>query len=307
MFFAHTTVRLIQQNKVDVFEGYRKCFLPCAVQSDNNKTLVNRPFVHWELYDLKDRTFKPLRDAKFWYDKAGLFFQDNPTYCTLRPDSNGIYDCDLIIQPCAKKYGGRYRCSVYDFDSGSEVSLLVMLDIGGHKDSFEDCVTPEPSLNVATFTDENGTLSANFSWKLSETPRNQTVCRLVFSVRSFNSTVPYDFEDHQEPVAARDIRFIPSQNVNFFVFEGIDQRRYHQFQLRVQSNLRTASAETNKYTSFVYYFEQQGTLISLSISLSLSLTLTPSFSLSCSDCWTLIIILHFPYSSTCSYWPDSGP
>ena len=147
----------------------------------------------------------------------------------------------------------------------------------------DDCVIPEPNLNVATFTDENGTLSANFSWKLSETSESQTVCRLVFS-DSFNSTVPYDFEDHQEPVAASDIRFIPSQNVNFFVFEGIDRRRYHQFQLRIQSSLGTASAETNKYTSFVYYFGQQGTLIPLSISLSLFLTLTPSFSLSCSDC-----------------------
>ena len=246
---------------MDVTKDYQSCILPCAVQSNDNKTLVNRPFLIWERY--YNFNFTRLSDTEFWLRKKGLHFHSIPNFCTERPNSDGVYDCDLIISPCSQDYGGVYRCNVYQFGpgEGSEVSRNVRLELGGLKDSYEDCETPGVTLNASLIDTGNGTHDIKFSWIFADVGENVTVCRQRLSVRWFTSTVPYDFDDKSEPRAAshRNSRYtqLPDSRVSNYLFRNARVRNYHQFELRIYASPGTTSARTYHHYSYLYYFSQQ--------------------------------------------------
>ena len=245
---------------MDVNVGYRDCFLPCVVQSSTNKSLVNPPHVSWELnIPGPSFVFRPIKEAQFWYETRSLLFHRTPTYCTERPNSNGVYECDLTIKPCGEHYSGLYRCKVYDFDAGNELSHLVYLELEGSKDSFEDCVTPNVIFSATLVPDSVGTFSVNFSWAFAAVKENKTICRHALSVRSFNSSVPYDFEDKQAPRSSkyRSQIYTMVSDTNFHVFPRINRAYYYQFELRIQANLLTTSAYTYNRYSHVYHFSSQ--------------------------------------------------
>ena len=259
-FLISSTVRLYQQQRqVDVTVGYQSCFVPCAVQSNSNKSLVNSPYVSWERKELRYYQFRPLRQAQYWYANHGLLFQRIPTYCTERPNSNGVYDCDLVISPCGVRYGGLYRCSVFDFDGDNQLTHNVPLDLGGLRDSYEDCTTPDVILHATLVADTVGSFSVNFSWAFAAVEENETICRLILSVRSFTSSVPYDFEDELAPLNGRFLsqKYTTVRDSSFHVFPGVNRARYHQFELRIQASVGTTSAETFNHYSYVYYFSYQ--------------------------------------------------
>ena len=245
------------QGQVDVTVGYHTCFVPCVVQSNSNKSLVNPPFVNWERSELQNFSFRPIREAQYWYTSYGLLFQHIPTYCTERPNSNGVYDCDLVISPCGVNYDGLYRCNVYDFDGGNELSHDVPLYLDGQKHSYKYCTTPDVILYATLVPDTAGSFSVNFSWVFAAVEENETICHLILSVRSFTSSVPYDFEDELAP---RSVRFLSQKyttvrDASFHVFPGVNRACYHQFELRIQAFVWIP--KTFNHYSYVYYFSYQ--------------------------------------------------
>ena len=149
---THTTVHFHSQKNIqaDVGIDYDFCFIPCAIQTSDNRSLINPPFVSWERRELWTFSFVPLKNWTFWKE-YGLFFHHYPNYCMLREGSNGIYNCDLYIRPCAKRYQGLYLCNVYHFDTGTEISHPVTLYILA-VDPFYRCISPDPILNVDLLT-----------------------------------------------------------------------------------------------------------------------------------------------------------
>ena len=239
------------------------CFLPCSVQSSTNKSLPNRPYVVWKRQVLlPDPEYVRLNDAQYWRDNSQIFYSNVPTRCTERRNSSGVYDCDIIISRCVSGYYGAYQCNVYDFDNGVQLSRIVQIDLGGARDSFVECVTPDVILNAALL-DGNTTTSpsVNFSWTLVPTDdENATICTLDYSVRRFTSTVPYDFEDETEPATRRidDIRYINLEHGGTsHIFSGISTRHYYQFHLRVTASRTTSSVQTFHHYSYIYFFGQQ--------------------------------------------------
>ena len=247
--YAHTTVRLYNdQRSKEINENYESCFLPCSVQATSNKNLINPPYVRWEHRYTLGGIYIPLVNATFW-QKFELFFTNYPNYCKLREGSTtGVYDCDLEIRPCPQRYGGEYQCTVYDFDGGSNVTRKVTLDVQTNSD-FGGCVIPHATLNPPELVSRNNSLSINFSW----TPiNNENVCQNhAFSVRSHESSVPYDFEDTMAPPPTQD-RYEPLNQQTYYVFDNINRFTYYIFELRIQ-----ALSEFSKQYSYVHYFGDQ--------------------------------------------------
>ena len=196
----------------------------------------------------------PLANATYW-KKFELFFTNYPNYCKLRKGyTTGVYDCDLEIRPCAQRYGGEYQCTVYDFDEGSNVTRKFAVAAGTNSD-FGGCVIPRVTLNTPQVVSRNDSLSVNFSW----TPvnnENVTICHNhAFSVQSYESSVPYDFEDNMAPPQAQDVReekykFITQQT--YYVFNNINRFTYYIFELRIQ-----AMSGFSRQYSYVHYFGDQ--------------------------------------------------
>ena len=253
---AHITVRPYSHKKVDVGVGYSFCFLPCAVQATSNRSLINPPFVSWEHLDLLTFAYVPLKNAMHWQNyNGGLFFNHYPTFC--KYSTSGIYDCDLTISPCAERYRGEYKCNVYDFDSSSMVTRRVTLELGGLKDTFERCEHPVPILN-ATLVSHNGSLSVNFSWTFAPLQdENATFCHHMLSLRSFQSSAPYDLEDKMEPPHGGPRYTMVDQQAHHHIFDNIDRVTYYQFELRIQSGLGTGNTRHYKQFSYLYYFGEQ--------------------------------------------------
>ena len=100
----------------------------------------------------------------------------------------------------------------------------------------------------------NTTLSVNFSWTFAHLEyENATIChQILFSVRSHQSSVPYDFEDNVEPPGDRG-NFVSVNQQTYYIFNNISRFTYYQFELRIQSPPSISS----KYQSYVYYFGDQ--------------------------------------------------
>ena len=99
----------------------------------------------------------------------------------------------------------------------------------------------------------NTTLSVNFSWTFAHLEyENATIChQILFSVRSHQSSVPYDFEDNMEPPGDSG-NFVSVNQQTYYIFNNISRFTYYQFELRIQS-----PPISSKYQSYVYYFGDQ--------------------------------------------------
>lgn len=132
----------------------------------------------------------------------------------------------------------------------------------GSGDILTDCVTPEAILDAQLISD-NGSLSVNFSWAFAPLElenENNTICHYVFSVRSFQLSVPFDFEDKTEPTNLRydGIRYTQVNQKTYHIFVDINRATYYQFELRIQTgHLGTGSVRYYKHFSYVYYFGDQ--------------------------------------------------
>ena len=130
------------------------------------------------------------------------------------------------------------------------------LGSGGREDSFTDCMTPDAILDAQLLSD-NGSFSVNFSWTFEND--NSTICHHVFSVRSYQSSVPYNLEDKTEPIHVGPVyqRYTQVDQQTYHIFADIDRTSYHQFELRIQANLFTTSVRVYRHFSFLYYFGDQ--------------------------------------------------
>lgn len=126
----------------------------------------------------------------------------------------------------------------------------------GRENTNTDCVTPDAILDAQLISD-NGSLSVNFSWTFEN--ENSTICYHIFSVRSFQSIVPYSFEDKTEPRSPiyDRIRYTQVNQQTYHIFVDIDRATYYQFELRIQASLGTKSPRVYKHFSFLYYFGDQ--------------------------------------------------
>ena len=249
------------------------CRLWCKVKhvSDSNQTevsqLVNRPYVHWEKQDKRKKNgayeFHPLSNVLYWYTEERLTFTQSLRYYCNHEGSN-VYDCGTAIEYCANKYLGKYRCSVYDFDSGFQVQQNVDLI---QSDANNTCYMPRAeNITANLITDENGTHHINVSWEFAERPKDLKYCATSrqWQIRSFNSSTPYSFEDGQEPLNTN-FRTVKFQNTTgkretFFVFKIEKLQRNHYYQFQVQNKKRKGTTEVyeaRNYTSQVYTFEDQ--------------------------------------------------
>lgn len=136
--------------------------------------------------------------------------------------------------------------------------IHIGLESGGG-DTFTDlnCVTPDAILDVQLMSD-NGSLSVNFSWTFEN--ENNTICHHIYSVLSFRSPFPYDYEDKREPSGAwryTGIKYMQVNQQTYYIFGGINRASYYQFELRIQTNLGTTSPRVYRYFSFLYYFGDQ--------------------------------------------------
>ena len=99
--------------------------------------------------------------------------------------------------------------------------------------------------------------SVNFSWTFEND--NSTICHHVFSVQSYQSSVPYDLEDKTEPIHVGAVyqRYTQVNQQTYHIFADIDRTSYHQFELRIQANLFTTSVRVYRHFSFLYHFGDQ--------------------------------------------------
>ena len=251
---VHTphAVRVYDKNRdMDIGEGHEWCRLPCSVQSTNGKNLINPPYVTWERTpDPKySDLYIPITNGSFWKE-LDLFFINIPHYCKIREGtSSGIYDCDLYIRPCGERYTGNYRCVVYDFDGGSNVTHHFLYSSSSSSD-FARCVLPVVALNTLQLISSNESLSVNFSWTPLES-ENVTICFHEFSVRQHRASVPYEFEDRMDPLQDSE-KYTQVNQQTHHVFNNINRHTYYLFELRVE-----ASSLSKRYHSYVYYFGDQ--------------------------------------------------
>ena len=114
------------------------------------------------------------------------------------------------------------------------------LGSGRREESFTDCITPDAILDAQLLSD-NGSFSVNFSWTFEND--NSTICHHVFSVRSYQSSVPYNLEDKIEPIHVGAVyqRYTQVNQQTYHMFADIDRNSYHQFELHIQANLFTTS------------------------------------------------------------------
>lgn len=133
--------------------------------------------------------------------------------------------------------------------------IHIGLESGGG-DTFTDldCVTPDAILDVQLMSG-NGSLSVNFSWTFEN--ENNAMCHHVYSVRSFRSPFPYEYEDKIGAWYNPGIKYIQVNQQTYYIFGGINRASYYQFELRIQTNLGTTSPRVYKYFSFLYYFGDQ--------------------------------------------------
>ena len=231
--------------------NFASCVLPCSIQTTDGKNLIHPPYVRWERLYKPRLSYVPLSNATFW-EKYELFFKNYPNYCKLRGGSiSGVYDCDLHIRPCPIRYMGEYKCTVYDFFGGSNITSIVPLSTASVNSIIGECVIPDILLNRPQLLSSADSPSVNFSW----TPlvrENKTICQHTFSVRVHQSSVPYDFEDNMEPPHNPNGRYEEvNQQINY-LFNDINRDTYYLFELRMQSPPRS-----NRYYSYVHYFGDQ--------------------------------------------------
>ena len=131
---------------------------------------------------------------------------------------------------------------------------IIGLGSGRREDSFTECITPDAILDAQLLSD-NGSFSVNFSWTFEN--ESSTICHHVFSVRSYQSSVPYNLEDKTEPIGAVYQRYTQVNQQTYHIFADIDRAFYHQFELRIQANLGTTSIRVYKHFSLLYYFGDQ--------------------------------------------------
>ena len=85
-----------------------------------------------------------------------------------------------------------------------------------------------------------------------------------FSVRSYQSSVPYNLEDKTEPIyTCRSSIYIKgirksTNRSTYHIFADIDRTSHHHWvELRIQANLFTTSVRVYRHFSFLYYFGDQ--------------------------------------------------
>ena len=248
-----------------------KCILWSRVEyvSDNNQSLVNLPYVHWEKANKKNESeFHPLRDVYYWYHKERLNFihADMRPYCRRLQEGHNVYDCGIKIQRCSSDYIGTYRYGVYDFDSASHVEQTVKLEQG--KDDLTVCYMPEAENITAEFIAGDGINGAhliNVSWEFADRPKGIRYCDFSrqWQIRGFNSTSPDQFEDGKEPSLFRDYEFLntTTKRDTFFLFRIDESLRNNYFQFQIQNRRRKDDTHVfvaRKYSSSIFTFKQQG-------------------------------------------------
>ena len=87
--------------------------------------------------------------------------------------------------------------------------------------------------------------------------KNDTVCHHVYSVWSFQSSVPYDLEDGMEPAHGGSIQYTQVNQRTNHIFNSINRFTYYQFELRIQASLGTTNARTYNHYSFLHFFGVQ--------------------------------------------------
>ena len=270
-FLAYSEPTHFKAIEVDAVTGkVTRCNLWCMVKyiSDNNQSLINRPYVHWEKASEKNATeFHPLRDVWYWYAEEGLSFLNSVRhYCDESQQGQDVYECGITIQRCSAKYAGQYRCGVYDFDSGSQVERNVSVKL--KRDPNSRCYMPQAENITAEFiTSNNGAHSIHVSWEYAERPRNQAYCNFSrqWQIRGFNGTTPHPFEDGKEPSLFRNVEFLntTSRRDTFYVFQIKETKRNNYFQFQIQNRQRVGDTYDfiiRKYNSSVFTFKQQSKL-----------------------------------------------
>lgn len=247
-----------------------RCILWSKVKyvSDNNQSLVNLPYVHWEKANKKTESeFHPLRDVLYWFNKEGLDFIHNMRYyCGRSQEGHNVYDCGIIIRPCSSDYIGTYRYSVHDFDSGSQVEQTVKVELD--RDPLTVCYMPEAENITAEFIADNGINRAhliNVSWEFADRPKGVPYCDFSrqWQIRGFNSTSPDQFADGQEPSLFRDYEFLntTTKRDTFFLFRINESLRNNYFQFQIQNRRRkgdTGVFIARNYSSSIFTFKHQG-------------------------------------------------
>ena len=232
---------------------------------ENNESLVNLPYVHWEKANKKNSSdFHPLRDVLYWYFEEGLSFMHSVRHYCEKSQKHNVYDCGITIRRCSSKYTGTYKYGVYDFDSGSQVERNVSLKLV--KDDQSLCYMPHAENITAEFiVGDNGRHSINVSWEYTDKPRGVAYCDFSrqWQIRSFNSTSPDQFEDGKEPSLFRDFEFLNTtrRRDTFFVFQISESLRNNYFQFQVRNRRLkgdTKTLITRKYNSSIFTFKEQG-------------------------------------------------
>ena len=232
--------------------------------SDNNQSLVNLPYVHWEKANNKNKSeFHPLRDVYYWYHKEGLnFIHSVRHYCERSQEDHNVYDCGITIQRCSLDYIGTYRYSVHDFNSGSQVEQTVKLE-PDTPDVQTVCYMPQAENITAEFIADAHMI--NVSWEFADRPKGVRYCDFSrqWQIRGFNSTSPDQFEDGKEPSLFRDYEFLntTTKRDTFFVFRIDESLRNNYFQFQVQNRRRKDDTHVfiaRKYSSSIFTFKQQG-------------------------------------------------
>ena len=134
----------------------------------------------------------------------------------------------------------------------------------------ENCVDPRNvTLDVALLTSENDTSHVNLTWELGVL--DDTSCIVghhKLSVRMFNSSDPFDFEDTLEPQGSQhtSLGYITiDSHRNDHVFKDVDKSLYYQFELRVRLTALIMRPDTSveyiiythQHFSYIHYFDEQ--------------------------------------------------
>ena len=271
-----------KQIEADNSGNITNCYLYCKVRhySDNNgasenSVLINEPYVHWEkITKQSPRRYHPLKDVLFWYEQERIsFIHRLRHYCSNRKEVDpNVYDCGITIEPCTSSYLGDYRCSVFDFDSGSKVDQSFKLDVDSGDSGNKTCYMPKAeNITAQLIEGENGVHLINVTWDYTEKQSGyKKYCKTSrqWQIRSFNSSTSYSFEDGREPVQSQFTQ-VPFQNTThkrdtYFIFQIGNAERNNYFQFQIQNKRRkgdTATYETSKYSSSVYTFKRQSKYI----------------------------------------------
>ena len=156
----------------------------------------------------------------------------------------------VIVHIMVEAVPSQVRCEDDSFTNPCIIQPDILLNIEVRDSG--GCVLPDVVLNLPQLLLRNSSLSVNISWTPLERENNMTICNYTFSVRVYQSSTPYDFEDNAVPPHDPNGRYEEVNQQTNFIFNNINRDIYYLFELRVQSLPRF-----NRYYSYVHYFGDQ--------------------------------------------------